>query len=225
MTRSATRAAEAASGVSIVHHVHAVKEAETYNAMDPEVRINAINKEVRGLFIRGAFFLVHVDAEPLHANIIGTRVITPLKHFGTIDDEERAHLIVQGCQGAEKNRIVSNAPSVSHASIRLLISFAAIKDYPIWTKGATQAFSQSKDTLSRDLYTRLPLELRFVLKGYVLKMLKLLSASKEAGTYWSAAHSGDWKQKVGVTPSMLDHDCNVRSSERCSSWNRRYTCG
>jgi hypothetical protein len=26
----------------------------------------------------------------------------------------------------------------------------------------------------------------------------------EAGTYWSAAYSGDWKQKVGISPSTLD---------------------
>jgi hypothetical protein len=35
-------------------------------------------------------------------------------------------------------------------------------------------------------------------------MLKPLSVTKEAGTYWNAAYSGDWKQKVGVTLSKLD---------------------
>jgi hypothetical protein len=128
--------------------------------MDPEVRVNAINKEVRGLLNRGAFPLVHVNAEPSHADIIGTRIITRLKHFGTIDEEAKARLIIQGFQDAEKNRIVSNALTVSHASTRILISFAAIKDNPVWTKDATQEFLQSKDTFSRDLYARLPLEQR-----------------------------------------------------------------
>jgi hypothetical protein len=89
-------------------------------------------------------------------------------------------LIIQGFQDAEKNQIMSNAPTVSHASIRILISFAAIKDYPVCTKDATQAFLQSKDTFSRDLYAMLPLELRSVFKGYVLKMLKPLYGTKEA---------------------------------------------
>jgi hypothetical protein len=159
--------------------------------MHPEVRVNSINKEVRGLFNRRAFSLVHIDAVPSHANIIGTRNITRLKHFGTIDGEAKARLIIQGCQDAEKNRIVSNAPTVSHASIRILISFAAIKYYPVWTKDATQAFLQSKDTFSRDLYAKLPLKLRSVFKGYVLKMLKPLYGTKEAGTYWNTAYSGD----------------------------------
>jgi hypothetical protein len=97
------------------------------------VRVNATNKEVRGLFNRGAFSLVHVDAVLSHANIIGTRIITRLKHFDTIYEEAKARLIIQGCQDAEKSRIVSNAPTVSHASIRILISFAANKDYPVWT--------------------------------------------------------------------------------------------
>jgi Reverse transcriptase (RNA-dependent DNA polymerase) len=204
MTRSTTQAAEDVSGVSIVHHVLAAKETKPNDAMDPEVRINAINKEVRRLIYHRAFPLVHVDAVDSHSNIIGTRNIIRLKHFDTIGEEAKACLIIQGCQDAEKNRIVSNPPTVSHASIRILISLSANKDYPVWTKDATQAFLLSKDTFSRDLYARLPLELRSVFKGYVLKMLKPLYGTKEAGTYWKAAYSGDWKQKVGATSSTLD---------------------
>jgi hypothetical protein len=40
--------------------------------------------------------------------------------------------------------------------------------------------------------------------GYVVKMLKPLYGPKDAGTYWNAAYSGDWRQKVGVSPSTLD---------------------
>jgi Reverse transcriptase (RNA-dependent DNA polymerase) len=192
MTRSKTRAAVAASGLGIVHHVFAANAANPNDAMDSDVRVNAIDKEIRGLFSREAFSLVHVDAVPSHANIIGTRIITRLKHFGTIDEEAKARLIIHGYQDAEKNRIVSNTPTISHAYFRILISFAAVKDYPIWTKGATQAFLQGKDTFSRDINARLPLELRSVFKDYVLKMLKPLYGTKEAGTYWNAAYSGDW---------------------------------
>jgi hypothetical protein len=187
MTRSTTRAAVAASGLGIVHHVFAAKAAKTNDAMDPEVRVNAIYKDVRGLFNRGAFSLVHLDAVPSHDNTIGTRIITRLKHFGTIVEEAKARLIIQGCQDAEENRIMSNAQTVSHATIHILISFAENKDYPARTKDTTQAFLQSKDTFSRDLYARLPLELRFVFKGYVLKMLKPLYDTKEAWTYRNAA--------------------------------------
>jgi hypothetical protein len=148
MTRSTTQAAEDLSGVSIVHHVLAAKETKPKDAMDPEVRINVINKDVRVLINRRAFSLVLVDTVHSHADIIGTRNITRLKHFATIDEEPKARLTIQGCQDAEKNRIVSNAPTVSHATIRILISFAAIKDYPVWTKDATQEFLQSKDTFS-----------------------------------------------------------------------------
>jgi hypothetical protein len=65
--------------------------------MDPEVRFNAINKEVRGLFNRGEFSLVHVDAGHSHADIISTRNITRLNHFATIDKEPKARLKIQGC--------------------------------------------------------------------------------------------------------------------------------
>jgi hypothetical protein len=100
----------------------------------------------------------------------------------------KARLTIQECQDAEKNRIVSNAPTVSHASIRILISFAAIKVHLVWTKDTTHAFLQSKNTFSRDIYAMLPLELRSVFKGYVLKMLKLLYGTKKDGTYWNTAY-------------------------------------
>jgi hypothetical protein len=91
-----------------------------------------------------------------------------------------------------------------HASIRILISFAAIKDYPVWTKDALQELLQGKDTFWQNLYARLPLELRSVFQGYVLKMLKPWYGTKEDGTYWNAAYSGDRKQKVSVSSSTLD---------------------
>jgi hypothetical protein len=50
----------------------------------------------------------------------------------------------------------------------------------------------------------LPLELRYVFKGYVLKMLNPLYSSKKAGTYWNTAYSGDWKQEAGITIYTLD---------------------
>jgi hypothetical protein len=86
MTHSTTRAAAAASGLGIVHHVFAAKTAKPNDAMDSEVsisaiNISAINKEVRGLFNRGAFSLVLVEAIPSHAYIIGTRIIIRLKVF------------------------------------------------------------------------------------------------------------------------------------------------
>jgi 3-dehydroquinate dehydratase len=178
MTRSTTRAAEVVSSVNIVHHVAAVKETNPNDSKDLEMWINAINKEVRGLLNRRAFSRMLVDALHSHANIIGTRNITRLKHFGTIDEESKAFLIIQGCQDAEKNRIVTNAPTISHASIRILISFAAFKDYSVWTVDATHANLQSRDTFSRDIYAMLPLEPRSDFIGYVLKMLKPLYGTR-----------------------------------------------
>jgi hypothetical protein len=84
ITRSTTRAAAVVSGLGIVHHVFAAKAANHNDDIDPEMRINAINKDVRGLFNRGALSLAHIELVTSHANIIGTCIISHLKHFGTI---------------------------------------------------------------------------------------------------------------------------------------------
>jgi hypothetical protein len=56
MVRSITQAAADSFDLGIVHDLFAVKEAKSNDAMDPEVRINAIKKKVRKLFNRGTFF-------------------------------------------------------------------------------------------------------------------------------------------------------------------------
>jgi hypothetical protein len=145
---------------------------------------------------------VHVDAVHSYANIIGTRNIIRPKHFDTIDEKAKARFAIQECQDAEKNRIVSNAPTVSYASIRMLISFAAIKVHPVWTIDTTHAFLQSKNTFSRDLYAMLPLELRSVCKGYVLKMLKPCTVQRRLG------HTGTpLIQEIGSRKQALLHTC------------------
>jgi hypothetical protein len=196
MTRSTTRAAAAASGLGIVHHVFAAKEAKPNDAMDLEMRVNSINKEVRGLLNRGAFSLVHVDAVPSHANVIGTRIITRLKHFGTIDGV-KSSLENLGMPRRREEPHCLQCSDCIFASLSASLQSKTILY-------ATQEFLQTKDTFSRNLYARLPLELCYVFKRHVLTMLKPLCGIKEAGTYWNAAYSGDWKQKVGVTSSTLD---------------------
>jgi hypothetical protein len=75
--------------------------------------------------------LMQAGDVPSNANITCKRIITRLKYFGTIDEEVKNRSIIMGCQDVEKNWIVSNAPTVSLASIRILISFTAIKDNPV----------------------------------------------------------------------------------------------
>jgi hypothetical protein len=122
ITRSTTRAAEVVSGVSIVHHVLAAKEAQPNDAMDLEVRKNSINKEVRGLPNRRAFSPEQVDAVHSNANIFGTRIVTRLKHFGSIDEESKARSIIQGCQDACYALLRMRPLSISCAECCVLIS-------------------------------------------------------------------------------------------------------
>jgi hypothetical protein len=72
MTRSTTHVAEDVSGVSIVHHVVSSKETKPNDAMDTELRINAINKEVRGLINRRAFSLC-TSTQYIHTLISSAR--------------------------------------------------------------------------------------------------------------------------------------------------------
>jgi hypothetical protein len=111
-------------------------------------------------FIRGRFSLVYAVIVSSHANIINTRIITRLKNFGSIDEVAKARLIIQLCQDTETSRIVSNAPTLSHTSICILISFAAIKDCTVWTKDDSLAFLQGKESFLLNQHSKLRLDQR-----------------------------------------------------------------
>jgi Reverse transcriptase (RNA-dependent DNA polymerase) len=112
------------------------------------------------------FELVLADSVPRDANIMGTRIVLAVKNFATPEESVKGRLVVQGCGDRDGANIVSEAPTVSHLSVRLLITISVIMHWSLWSKDARQAFLQSKSCLSRRVYTRVPKELRSCFRGF-----------------------------------------------------------
>jgi Reverse transcriptase (RNA-dependent DNA polymerase) len=113
-------------------------------------------------------------------------------------------LVVQGCGDREGSRIVSEAPTVSHFSVRLLLTLSVIKDWQIWSKDARQAFLQSKSGLSRRVYARVPKELRACFRGFLMLLLKPLYGLKESGSYWHDTYTTAFKEGLNMLAVFLD---------------------
>jgi Reverse transcriptase (RNA-dependent DNA polymerase) len=164
----------------------------------------AITEEIQGLLDRGTFELVLADSIPKNANIMGTRIVLALKNFSTPEESVKARLVVQGCGDRDGAKIVSEAPTVSHFAVRLLITVSVIMNWDLWSKDARQAFLQSKSGLSRRVYARIPRELRVCFRGFLMLLLKPLYGLKESGSYWHDTYTKAFSMVLNMVAVFLD---------------------
>jgi Reverse transcriptase (RNA-dependent DNA polymerase) len=171
---------------------------------DPRFQ-ESILKEFRGLLQRGVFTLVQASELPRSSNILGSRFHLTIKNKAE-DVVYKARLVVQGHRDAEKDSIVPEAPTLSHTSVRMILSLAAINRWPVWVKDVTMAYLQSTSPLSRDVYIRAPQRPHAVteqLKGHVLKVVRPLYGLVDSGSYWYATYSDAFKF-AGMKHTTLD---------------------
>jgi hypothetical protein len=93
-------------------------------ADDPRFR-DAILTEFRGLLSRGVFNLVSESELPRGANVLGSRSHLTIKSTNE-DVRYKARLVVQGHLDSEKEFIVPEAPTLSHLSLRIIVSMAVL---------------------------------------------------------------------------------------------------
>ena len=153
---------------------------------------SAIEAELRGLRDRGVFKVVKQQSLPQDANILGGRFVLSIKDHGTPQEKLKARYVVQGHTDADKNVLVHNTTTLRQASVRLVVSIAAILGYRLWSQDITQAYLQSDDTLVRPVYIRPNKHDRRYFNladDEILLLLKPLYGLSDAGDYWYATLS------------------------------------
>ena len=106
-----------------------------------------------------------------------------LKFPGTPHAFEKSRLVIQAYNDHGKRTILTQSPSIQRASQRLLISMAISMDLDIYKRDISQAYTQSKSSLMRDVYIQPPAELELP-NDVRLKVILPLYGIPEAGTHW-----------------------------------------
>lgn len=170
---------------------------------DKEKVEEAIRTEIQGQIDQKAIEFVLANSIPEDANVIGTRIILAIKQFGTESELWKARMVMQGNLDREKNNIVSDSGGLSSLSVRLVVIMSLAYGWNIWTRDVKQAYLQG-GKLSRDLYARLPKELRSKLRGYVLKILAPIYGVKEAGCYFTTKYINMHIKDLRMISTILD---------------------
>jgi hypothetical protein len=93
----------------------------------------AMTEEIQGLIDRGAFDIVLRNKLPVDANIMGSRIVLALKNYKTSEECIKARLVIQGCGDRDGSSIVTDAPTVSHFSVRVLLSKSVLMKWKVWS--------------------------------------------------------------------------------------------
>jgi hypothetical protein len=160
--------------------------------LDPrsEYWMEAIHKEWTGIMANQTLDFVPLNDIPPTANIMNCHYVFDLKLRADHSVERfKARLVANGSTqkfGIDYDEVF--ATTVKMATIRIMLTIAAIKDYGLYQLDVKQAFLQADLDPSAELYMRMPPNLpRFDGKGkeLVCKLKKSLYGLKQAAREWA----------------------------------------
>ncbi|RYC58587.1 hypothetical protein CHU98_g7622 [Xylaria longipes] len=164
--------------------------------------------EINELIARGVFEFVAYDPD-IHGkkHIFKSRLVQEVKRKNT-KPYEKSRLVVQGYNDAEKDTILTQSPTIQRISQRLILALgpSLVQDFGALCelKDITQAYVQSEDKLSRDIYARLPPKLKNKYPpGTILWIVQPLYSLAESGLYWFKTYHQHHREKLKMQVSTF----------------------
>lgn len=167
----------------------------------------AAHKAVSGLNERGTFSHVKARDVPSDANIIGGRFVFKLKHVGTPNETPKTRFVAQGHRDKAKALVVQNLATMRQRSTRLLVSTAAVLGLRAFAHDTTQAYLQSQEPVTRQVYLRPRVQDRHLFHladDEILRIELPLYGVCNAGDYWHATLTAYLEKGLQMTPRMSD---------------------
>jgi len=163
--------------------------------------------EADGLKHRRAWKKVHKRDVPAGANILGARFVNAIKQPNTPAEKAKSRFVAQGFGDKEKPFIVHNLSTLRQSSTKLIVSTSAVLGWRLFSHDVNQAYLQSRDAMTRDLYVRVrPKDAKYfkLQDGELLKLLKPLYGVADSGDYWDATFATHVKEDLGMSPMTGD---------------------
>lgn len=159
-------------------------------------------KELKGLIEKGVFLPVP-KSEAANHRLFGTRFVDIVKHPGTPQAYEKSRLVVQGYND-DADGLLTHSPTVQRSSQRLLLALApSFPDWTIASRDVKQAYTQSKQPLSRPIFVKPPKEFGLTSET-ILKVQCPLYGIPEAGISWFWTYVRHHRELLHM--KSADHD-------------------
>lgn len=119
---------------------------------------------------------------PEHSNILSSRFVLTLENVGIQNEQHKESLVAQGHTDKEKPIIVHDSTTLKYWSLRIILSFAGITQYTLWSQDINQAYIQSDEPLRRPIFMKRQKQLN-VPKDVIWKLVKPLYGVWYSGDY------------------------------------------
>lgn len=168
-------------------------------------------QEIEGLLNSGVFEFTSFDKSMIGKRIFNMRIVNSIKEKTTLTPYEKSRLVVQAYNDRGKSMVLTQSPTVQRAIVQLILtlglSFIKIYDHIMFLRDISQAYTQSKTLLTRDILCHPAPEVIKSLNldpNTVMRILKPLYRIPEAGNHWFQTYSRHLKEKLGMAPSFFD---------------------
>lgn len=160
--------------------------------------------EIRGLLERGTFRIILREEVPPDANVLPGRFVLAIKSTEDGETKFKARYVIGGHRDRMKAMMVHSAATLQPQSIRLLLALAAAFGFDIWSADVRQAYLQSSEALSRDIFITKPVAEFELQPEECLKLLKPLYGLCDSGDLWHKTLDDHHRRDLGMTPFRSD---------------------
>lgn len=167
----------------------------------------AARKEALGLRDRGAFRNVKRRHLPVRANVIKGRFVYTINEVNTPEETPKARYVAQGQLDKAKPYVVHNLATLRQRSTRVILSTSANFGFRIYLNDTTQAYLQSRDKFTREIYLDprpAERELFDLADDEVLLLNLPLYGVCDAGDYWHDTITAHIRDDLGMVPLVSD---------------------
>lgn len=175
--------------------------------------IEAKIAEAEGLIKRKIWRKIKRANVPDNAIILGGRFVLTLKNHMTPAEVAKARYVAQGHNDPDKEFIVHDTIILRISSIRIILSCACLLLLRLFSHDVTQAYSQSKDKLTRKIYVKpklKDLEIFGISDDELFELIFPLYGLCDAGDYWGLTIEDHLTNDIGMKPLTGDGAVFVR---------------